>query len=257
MNESLYIAATGMNMQQKSVDTIANNLANVNTPGFKKGHVNFEDLVYQEIGRVRAGDNSASLWHGGGVAVSSLSQDFTLGDLKNTGASMALAIKGDGFLEVSMADGSVAYSRGGTMAIDKDGFLGTADGHAFKPAIYVGRDAKEIVVNADGQVMARSAEQSNATEAGHIELAHFTDASGLVALGSNLYQPSQRSGDAIYGKPGDSGIGTLAQGFVENSNVQLIQEMVDLMAAQRAYESSVKVIQASDEMLSLSNNLRK
>lgn len=259
MNDALYIAATGMHMQQKSVDTIANNLANVNTPGFKKGHVTFEDLVYQELGRLplNAGQPAQPAWHGGGVGMFSLSQVFTPGELKKTGSVMDVAIQGDGFVEVVLPDGSVAYSRGGSLVVDKDGFLATADGHALKPAIHIGADAKDVVINAAGRVMVRGAGQAEASEVGRIELTRFADTTGLLALGGNLYQPSERSGDAIYGKPGEDGLGTLAQGFLENSNVKLVEEMVDLMAAQRAYESSVKVIQAADEMLGMSNNLRK
>lgn len=259
MNDSLYIAATGMHMQQKSVDTIANNLANVNTPGFKKGRVSFEDMVSREVSRMGRGDEvpaAQNLWHGRGVGIFSLSQVFTPGDLKKTDSAMDVAIKGEGFFEVVDADGTPAYSRGGTLSVDKDGFLATADGHVLKPAIHVGNDAREITLTADGRVMV-SRDKGEASEVGRIELVRFSDTTGLRALGGNLYKPSERSGDAIYGKPGDDGLGTVAQGFVESSNVKLIEEMVDLMVAQRAYESSVKVIQASDEMLGMSNNLRK
>lgn len=260
MNDSLYIAATGMHMQQKSVDTIANNLANVSTPGFKKSHVTFEDLVYREIGRAGGADEAQgapSLWHGGGVGMFSLSKVFTPGEMRKTDAPLDVAIQGDGFLEVSLIDGSSAYSRGGALSVDKDGFLATADGHPLKPAIHVGTDVKTLVVKPDGQVLVQAQNQSQLSEVGRIELSHFSDTTGLVALGANLYQPSARSGDAVYGKPGEDNLGTLAQGFMEASNVNLVNEMVDLMAAQRAYESSVKVIQASDEMLGMSNNLRK
>ena len=260
MNDSLYIAATGMHMQQKSVDTIANNLANVSTPGFKKSHVTFEDLVYREIGRLGGADeaqNAASVWHGGGVGMFSLSKVFTPGEMRKTDAPLDVSIQGDGFFEVSLIDGSSAYSRGGALSVDKDGFLATADGHLLKPAIHVGTDVKTLVVKPDGQVLVQAQNQSQLSEVGRIELSRFSDTTGLVALGANLYQPSARSGDAVYGKPGEDNLGTLAQGFIEASNVNLVNEMVDLMAAQRAYESSVKVIQASDEMLGMSNNLRK
>lgn len=259
MNDSLYIAATGMHMQQKSVDTIANNLANVNTPGFKKGRVSFEDMVSREVSRAARGDDvqaGQNLWQGRGVGIFSLSQVFTAGDLKKTDSAMDVAIKGEGFFEVVDVDGTPAYSRGGTLSVDKDGFLATADGHVFKPAIHVGNDAREVTLSTDGRVMV-SRDKGETSEAGRIELARFSDTTGLLSLGGNLYKPSERSGDAIYGKPGDDGLGTVAQGFVESSNVKLIEEMVDLMVAQRAYESSVKVIQASDEMLGMSNNLRK
>jgi flagellar basal-body rod protein FlgG len=260
MNDSLYIAATGMHMQQKGVDTIANNLANVNTPGFKKGRVSFEDLVYRDLssGATAALDSGAGqrLWQGSGVGMAAIFKSFIAGELKKTDRAMDLAIQGDGFLEVVGQDGAAAFSRGGGLSVDKDGFLATADGHALKPSIHVGADAKEITIQADGRVMVRR-DQGDAIEAGRIDLVRFSDTSGLVALGGNLYKASERSGDPILGRPGEDGVGTLAQGFLEGSNVNLVEEMVDLMVAQRAYESSVKVIQASDEMLAMSNNLRK
>jgi flagellar basal-body rod protein FlgG len=170
---------------------------------------------------------------------------------------MDLAIEGEGFVEVVASDGTAAYTRGGTLTIDKDGFLASAGGRPLKPAIHVGTDAKEITIESDGRVMVRGRDGSSPMEAGRIEMVRFADASGLAALGSNLYQPTERSGEAISGRAGEDGLGTFAQGFVEASNVSLVQEMVDLMVAQRAYESSVKVIQASDELLAMSNNLRK
>ncbi|NVE01293.1 flagellar basal-body rod protein FlgG [Massilia sp. BJB1822] len=260
MNDSLYIAATGMHSQQKSVDTIAHNLANVNTPGFKKGKINFADMVYRQMGRAAEPDGSwsaRSMWQGSGVSASALLKVFTPGDLRKTEAPLDLAIQGEGFLEVSAADGAPAYSRGGALSVDKEGFLATAEGHRLQPGIHVGQEMKELLISADGRVMARSRDQREASEVGRIELLSFSDSSALQALGANLYRPSERSGDAIAGKPGEEGLGTLAQGFLEASNVRLIEEMVDLMAAQRAYESSAKVIQASDELLAMSNNLRK
>jgi len=263
MNDSLYIAATGMHMQQKSVDTIANNMANVNTPGFKRGRVSFEDMVYRDLGGaniatgVPGAPGAQRLWQGSGVAVSSILKSFAAGEIKQTGRQMDLAIQGEGFVEVVAADGTPAYTRGGTLVIDKEGFLASAGGHALKPAIHVGVDAREIAIEADGRVMVRARDDASLVEAGRIELVRFADTSGLSALGSNLYQPTERSGEAIAGRAGEDGLGTLAQGFVEASNVNLVEEMVELMMAQRAYESSVKVIQASDELLAMSNNLRK
>lgn len=258
MNDSLYIAATGMHMQQKSVDTIANNMANVNTPGFKRGKVSFEDLVYRDLaGAAAVADGAPRMWQGSGVAVSSILKSFVGGELKKTDQQLDLAIQGEGFLEVTGADGTPAYSRGGALMVDKDGFLATVNGHVLKPGIHVGSDAKEITIAADGRVMVRNRDQLSATEAGHIELVRFADPSGLAALGGNTYKPSERSGEPIAGRPGEDGMGAMAQGFLEGSNVSLVEEMVELMVAQRAYESSVKVIQASDEMLAMSNNLRK
>lgn len=260
MNDSLYIAATGMHMQQKGVDTISNNLANVNTPGFKKGKVSFEDLVYRDINGTAAGLDTGSsqrMWQGSGVSIASIMKSFVAGALKQTGQPMDLAIEGEGFVEVVALDGAPAYSRGGTLTVDQDGFLATSSGHALKPSIHIGNDAQEITIKSDGRVFVRGRDQSEASEVGRIELVRFADMSGLVPLGSNLYKASERSGDAIIARAGEDGTGTLAQGFVEGSNVNLVEEMVDLMVAQRAYETSVKVIQASDEMLAMSNNLRK
>lgn len=260
MNDSLYIAATGMHMQQKSVDTIANNMANVNTPGFKRGKVSFEDMVYRDLSGAAAAGAPAGqrLWQGSGVAISSILKSFVAGELKKTDQQMDLAVQGEGFVEVVSGDGTPAYTRGGTLVVDKDGFLASSSGHALKPAIHIGSEASQMSIESDGRVMVRGRdEKSLPVEAGRIELVRFADASGLTALGSNLYQPTERSGEAISGRAGEDGMGTLAQGFVEGSNVSLVTEMVELMVAQRAYESSVKVIQASDEMLAMSNNLRK
>lgn len=260
MNDSLYIAATGMHMQQKNVDTIANNLANISTPGFKKGRVSFQDLVYRELSQVAGleqAQGGQGLRQGSGVSIASMSKLFTGGDLKSTGLPMDIAIQGDGFFEVTVQDGALAYSRGGALTVDKDGLLATADGYSLKPAIHVGADAQTITIKADGSVMVQARDRDTASEVGRIELTRFADPSGLLAQGNNLYKSSERSGDAIYGRPGEDGAGTLAQGFQEASNVNLVEEMVALMAAQRAYETSVKVIQASDEMLGMSNNLRK
>lgn len=260
MNDALYIAATGMHTQQRSVDTIANNMANVNTPGYKKGKVSFEDMVYRGIqgaGQAQGAAGAAPLWQGSGVGMLSVSKVFTPGEMRKTDLPLDVAIQGEGFFEVVATDGTPAYSRGGSLMVDKDGLLATADGHVLKPGIHIGTEAKEVTLKADGRVMVRNSEQGSAVEVGRIELARFADASGLVALGSGLYRPSERSGDAIYGRPGEDGMGGVAQGFLESSNVKLVEEMVDLMIAQRAYESSVKVIQAADEMLAMSNNLRK
>jgi flagellar basal-body rod protein FlgG len=260
MNDSLYIAATGMHMQQKGVDTISNNLANVNTPGFKKGRVSFEDLVYRDLTGAAASvdsGNAQRLWQGSGVGISSIVKSFIAGVLKQTNAPMDIAIQGEGFLEVVGIDGAPAFSRGGALTVDKDGFLATAGGQALKPSIHIGSDARDITIKADGRVFVQGRDQAEASEVGRIELVRFNDMSGLTGLGGNLYKSSERSGDPIYARAGEDGAGTLAQGFIEGSNVNLVEEMVDLMVAQRAYETSVKVIQASDEMLAMSNNLRK
>jgi flagellar basal-body rod protein FlgG len=182
---------------------------------------------------------------------------FAGGELKQTSQALDFAIRGDGFFEVTAADGSPAFTRGGSLVVDKEGYLATSEGYQLRPAIHVGSEASELSVSAAGIVTAKLAGQGSPSELGRIELARFADTSGLQAMGGNLYRPSAASGDAIYGAAGEGGMGTVAQGWLEGSNVSLVDEMVSLMVAQRAYESSVKVIQASDEMLAMSNNLRK
>jgi flagellar basal-body rod protein FlgG len=260
MNDSLYIAATGMQAQQLNVDTIANNLANINTSGYKAGRVSFQDLVYRGLVHASSPDDvvgSANLGHGTGVGISSLSKLFTLGDFKQTSSPLDVAIRGNGFLEVTMADGSLAYTRGGSLQVNQDGFLATVDGTLLKPNIHIGADAKGVTITADGRVQVVAGNATAATEVGRIELVSFSDPSALVALGQNLYKPSDKSGDPVYGKPTEDGLGSIAQGYLEGSNVKMVDEMVNLMVAQRAYEMNVKVIQAADEMLGMSNNLRR
>jgi flagellar basal-body rod protein FlgG len=260
MNDSLYIAATGMQTQQMNVDAIANNLVNVNTPGFKATRVSFQDLVYRGLAHARGADDllsSSGARQGTGVGVAELSKLFSKGELKKTEAPLDLAIQGDGFFEITQADGSPAYIRGGALQINRDGFLASGDGSPLKPNIYLGSDAKDIVIEPDGKVMARLGAARIASEVGRIELVNFTSPAALEALGQNQYKASERSGEPIYGRPNEEGMGTVAQGFIEASNVKMVDEMVNLMVAQRAYEMSVKVIQASDEMLGMSNNLRR
>ncbi|MBI1890112.1 MAG: flagellar basal-body rod protein FlgG [Burkholderiales bacterium] len=259
MNDALYIAATAMQAQQLNVDTIANNLANVNTSGYKAGRVNFTDLMYREQGRgpVDETGNVQSMARGTGVGITSMAKLFTDGELKKTDGPLDVAIRGTGFFEVTLPDGGSAYMRGGSLQVNRDGFLAAADGSVLKPNIHIGQDVKEVVVESDGRVLVRTAGQTNAIEVGRIELVSFSDPSGLVALGQSQYKATEKSGDPIYGTPGQQGLGTIAQGFVESSNVKMLDEMVNLMVAQRAYEMSVKVIQAADEMLGMSNNLRR
>lgn len=258
MNDALYIAATGMQAQQLGVDTIANNLANVNTPGFKAGRVSFQDLVYQELGQVEGlNTGRPSLAQGLGVSVGGLSKIFLQGELRQTDNPLDIAIPGQGFLEVAMPDGTTAFSRGGSLRVNSEGFLSTAEGNLLKPNIFVGTDLKSIKIEANGKVMVTSVNQTVPNEVGRIDIAVFSDSTGLRALGRNLYSSSERSGEAEIGRPGEDGFSALAPGFIESSNVKLVDEMVNLLVAQRAYSASVKVIQAADEMLSMSNSLRR
>lgn len=264
MFDALYIAATGMQAQQLNVDTVANNLANVNTMGFKKGRVDFSDLMAKETARAGLGGAPTDrglladpLHLGAGVGVARVSRLFDMGDLKKTESPMDVALQGDGFLEVLMPDGSTGYSRGGTLKVNRDGLLATASGPALKPAIRVPENAEAITISPDGQVQARVAGQTNPEDLGQLQMVRFADPQGLIAQGDSLYKASEASGEPLLARPGEDGAGTLAQGYLEGSNVKMIEEMVNLMVAQRAYEASVKVVQASDEMLGMVNGLRK
>lgn len=259
MIDSLYIAATGMQAQQLNVDMISNNLANVNTVGFKKNRASFEDLMYREVTRtgklLQRGDIAQRV--GVGAAVVSTDKIFTTGDLKKTEAPLDLAIRGQGFFEVTLPNGNHAYMRSGSLQINKDGFLATTDGLLINPAVQIPTDATDLTIETSGRILAKVPNEVDKIEVGQIELANFVNPSGLNAIGDNLYLPTEKSGDAFFGKPGEDNFGTVAQGFLESSNVKLVEEMINLIVAQRAYEVNSKAIQASDEMLSMSNNLRR
>jgi flagellar basal-body rod protein FlgG len=262
MFDALYISATGMQAQQLNVDTIANNLANVNTSGFKKGKVAFSDLMVSESARLLPGSQgvaplSAERPLGAGVGVAGVSKLFDVGDLKKTDSAYDLAIQGEGFLEIAMPDGSSAYTRGGTFRINRDGLLATGAGFPLKPNLAIPDNAESLVIDADGRVSVTVAGESQARGLAHLDLVRFTNPSGLQAMGDGLYRSSADSGEAIAAKAAEDGMGSLAQGYLEGSNVKLNEEIVSLMVAQRVYEANVKVMQASDEMLGMVNALRR
>lgn len=259
MIESLNIGASGMHAQQLHIDVIANNLANSNTMGYKKSRVEFEDLMYREM--VRGGNliNSPTIDKpvGVGAAIASTGKIFTTGDAKKTERSLDLAIQGDGFFEVMLPDNSYAYTRSGALQIDQDGYLTNTDGYQLSGLIQVPNDAEELLIEPDGRVLAQVSGDSELVELGSLELAKFVSAAGLTPLGDNLYIPSDKSGDALYSIPGEDGTGTLNQGFLEASNVNMVEELTNLILAQRAYEINSKVVQAADELMSIVNNLRR
>lgn len=258
MMDSLYIGATGMHAQQQNVDSIANNLANVNTTGFKKNRVAFTDAYYKAAASAAQSDGvAAPVLVGMGTLVSSSAKSFAPGEIKQTNGALDIAIRGNGFLEVQLPDGTSAYTRHGALRVTKDGVLGTSEGHALKQQIQVPIEALEIVIDEVGTVSARMADEKALVEIGQLELTAFPNPEGLDPIGENLFLASQRTGSPVVAKPGEDGLGSIAQGFLESSNVQLAEEMVNLVLAQRAYELNAKVIQASDEMLSISNNLRR
>jgi flagellar basal-body rod protein FlgG len=260
MIDSLYIGATGMAAQQMTVDTISNNLANVNTPTYKKSRVVFEDLLMHQArpGAVDAnGQPVAATMTGLGTALASSGKIFTDGEIKKSDGALDFAIRGSGFIEVVLPDGSSGYTRSGTLQVNKDGVLTTADGNLLKVSIQVPPDAKAVTIDPTGKVTASVPNQTDPEEIGQLELVNFVNPNGLNPIGDNLYAATDRSGDPIQGKPGDDGFGTIAQGFLEQSNVSLVDELINLVVAQRAYQVNAKVIQASDEMLNISNNLRR
>lgn len=268
MFDALYIGATGMQAQQLNVDTIANNLANVNTPGFKKGLVSFTDLMATGLiqsqstsgepgNGMSAGPLTALPAFGSGVGIVNVGKLFDRGEMKQTGSALDIAVQGDGFLEVTMPAGTRAYTRGGSLKVNADGMLVTQTGYPLKPGIVVPANATNLNIANDGRVTITVPNQATPIDAGQLELVRFTDPSSLSAQGDNLYRATDGSGDPIAGIPGQDGLGTLAQGYLEGSNVKMVDEMVNLMVAQRAYEASAKVVQASDDMLGMVNNLRK
>jgi flagellar basal-body rod protein FlgG len=257
--DALYIGATGMHAQQMQVDTIANNLANVNTPSYKKARVSFTELVGRQA--VAAGTGAGPLTPtqslGSGVAMSSLAKLFETGEIKKTDSAMDVAIQGDGFLEVAMPDGSHAYTRGGTLKVNADGQLATLGGLPLKPGIAIPDNAEAIVISSGGRVQVRLPGQSGLVDVGEVELVRFANVQGLLSQGAGVYRSSEASGEAIGGRAGMDGMGSIVQGALEGSNVKLVEEMVSLMMAQRAYEASVRVVQASDDMLGMINGLRR
>jgi flagellar basal-body rod protein FlgG len=259
MIRALYTAASGMNAQQTNIDNVAHNLANVNTTGFKKSRVEFEDLVYQEI---RAAGASASatteapvgLEMGLGTRAVATARNFSAGNLRSTGGSLDLAIEGDGFFKVSLPNGTTGYTRAGTFHLDAQGSIVTAEGYPVDPQITIPPNATSVSISKDGVVSASIPGQSS-QQIGTLEISTFANTGGLRPLGGNLFEPTTASGDAEDGAPGTDSRGTLAQGFVEDSNVSVVEEMVNMIIGQRAYEANSRVVKAADDMLSQVNNL--
>lgn len=260
MIRALYTAASGMNAQQANIDNIANNLSNVNTTGFKKSRVEFEDLVYQQAKVAGSptsttGESPTGLEFGLGTRPIATARNFQTGNLKATNAPMDLAIEGAGFFQVNMPDGQLAYTRSGQLHLNSEGLLVTNEGYAIQPQISIPPNATSVSISKDGIVSVEIQGQTAAQEVGTIELATFQNPAGLKAIGSNLFLNTTASGEPTTGTPGLDGIGTLAQGFLEESNVSVVEEMVNMILAQRAYEANSKVVRTSDEMLGQVNNL--
>jgi len=252
-------AATGMTAQQMMLDVVANNLANVNTTGFKRSQINFQDLLYISLlepgTEVASGINTPSgLEIGSGVRPASTVKVFTAGELQNTGKALDVAITGEGFLQVTMPDGSLRYTRDGALQKGPDGQLVTTTGHLLEPSITIPTDAVSVDIGKDGGVNVTDPSGTQSV-VGNIELARFPNPSGLSSEGDNLLAENEASGTPITGLPGENGFGTIQSGFLEKSNVQLVSELVNLITAQRAYEINSRAIVAGDEMLRTANSL--
>lgn len=251
-------AATGMTAQQTMVDVIANNLANVNTTGFKRSQIDFKDLLYTQMivagAEVAAGVNSpGGVEVGNGVRVAGTIKVFQLGELENTGNPLNIAIQGDGFLQVTLPDGTIQYTRDGGLQLNANGQLVTAGGYALEPAITIPADSEKIEIGPDGIVNSFTA--TGRSVVGSIELARFLNPSGLESVGNNLYKENDASGTPTTGTPGSPGFGSLQSGFLEKSNVQMVTELVNLIKAQRAYEINSRAIRAGDDMLRTANEI--
>jgi flagellar basal-body rod protein FlgG len=260
MLRAMHTAASGMISQQLYVDTIAHNLANINTVGFKKNRAHFEDLFYQTLSEAGSGSEGRSrpspLQVGHGTRLISSNKLHTQGSTVQTGNPLDILIEGEGFFQFRLPDGTRGYSRDGSLSIDADGNIVNGRGYILEPAIAIPSDATAISVGADGRVSARISGEEEITELGEITLVRFMNASGLEAIGGNMYRATAAAGDPIEARPGESGLGSLSQGYLEMSNVQVVEEMVNMIVAQRAFEVSSKAIQTSDEMLRIANNVR-
>jgi flagellar basal-body rod protein FlgG len=266
MVRSLWSAATGMNGQQTNIDTISTNLSNVNTSGYKQQRVEFEDLLYQTVklaGTPATEDTvvPVGVQMGSGVKVGATQRIFSQGSLQNTGVDTDLAIVGEGFFRVLQYDGAFAYTRDGSFKVDSSGQLVTNNGLRVSPEIVIPSpettDIHSLAVTQDGRVSVRLAGSSEPTEIGQIGLFRFANQAGLEALGNNLFKVSNASGPAIPGTPGYDDMGSLEHKFLEMSNVSVVNEMVQMIVAQRAYEFNSKAIQTSDSMLSTAANLKR
>lgn len=262
MIRALWTASTGMEAQQINIDVIAHNLANVNTTAFKRSRADYQDLLYQELRSAGASSSQdtmvpTGIQVGQGVRMVSTAKLFDQGNFRQTGNSFDLGIEGDGMFQIILPDGTTAYTRTGEFKIDADGRLVTSDGYLVEPAITIPADALTISISADGIVSVTQPGTTEPTQVGNIELARFINPSGLRSIGKNLMTITGASGDATTSTPGTDGVGTIAQGFLEMSNVSVVEEMVNMIAAQRAYEINSKAIQAADEMLQTANSMKR
>jgi flagellar basal-body rod protein FlgG len=260
MNPALRTSASGMVAQQRMIDVIANNLANVNTTAFKRSRASFEDVMYETlqseaIVNYQSSETVAPVQVGKGVRTAGILRYHEQGTLQQTGRPYDLAIEGDGFFQIQRPDGTLAYTRDGSFTLSNTGALTTSGGYLVQPGITIPPDAVEVAIAANGVVSVRTGDSAQPVEIGRIELARFANPTGLEALGENLYRETVASGQPILGQAQDVGFGQIAQGNLESSNVEIVVEMTDMIAAQRAYEINAKAIHTTDEMMQSTNDM--
>ena len=261
MIRALYTAASGMNAQQANIDNVAHNLANVNTAGFKKSRIEFEDLVYQQIKAPgtptsQEGEAPIGLEAGLGARAVATARNFSSGNLRSTSTPLDLAIEGQGFFQVTLPGGETGYTRAGAFHLNGQGQLVTAEGYQIEPAITIPANATAVMISKDG-IVSVATPGTDPQQVGTIELAQFQNPAGMQARGGNIFTATIASGDPATATPGSEGLGTIAQGFLEDSNVSVVEEMVNMILGQRAYEANSRVIRAADEMLQQVNGLSR
>lgn len=262
MIRSIYTASTGMEAQQLYMDTIAHNLSNVNTNSYKRQKLEFQDLMYQVLKEPGIRNEEGTMAPAGievglGVKSSATQRIFQQGSLNQTGNELDVAIQGDGFYQITLPDGQTAYTRDGQFKLSSDGTIVSSSGFPLYPQITIPEGSQNIEISADGMVSVRLIGETTSSELGQMEIARFVNPAGLMAQGENLYAVSDASGEPIINSPGEEGAGTLRQGYTEASNVQIVDEMVNMITAQRAYEIISKSIQVSEEMMTVVNNLKR
>lgn len=255
MIDALYIATSGLQGQQSQIDTLSNNLANLQTPGFKRSQVSFANVATISPAQVRQGMQAPGA--GAGTEILQTRPVFSEGSLRQTGGALDLAIQGGGFFEVVTPAGDHLYTRDGQFHVDQEGYLATADGNRLAGDTQIPPDAKDVHIDAAGRVTATLGDDVEASQLGQLELSTFPCADALQAVAGNAYAPTETSGEPSIGRPDDAGFGSIQQGMLEQSNVDMVQEMSTLVLAQRAYQLNARVLQAADEILDTINNLRR
>lgn len=262
MNRALRTAATGMFAQQLNIDTIAHNLANVNTTGFKKSRPEFQDLMYQTLKATGVSQNpnlqqASELQVGNGSVPVATARSFVQGDIQPTQNQLDVALQGEGFFQIRRPDGTLAYTRDGTFKKSGDGTLVTSQGYLVEPAVTFSSDTTEITISRDGTIETKTVGDAESTKAGQFELVKFVNPAGLRAIGGDLYVETGASGAPIPGSATNEGFGEVMQGYLESSNVDVVEEMVGMITAQRAYEISAKTIKTVEDMLSTATNVKR